>query len=310
MIKSALGSLALLKGDGPQLGLAGLIAPTTCDWIVKFPEPLRAMGLNVGPVMALDLPHGQTRDLGQKKWLKEVYGLNSFLAERSGAKIARQDLLRSINVYRAANRAFSRLIELKRQGRLAQIWFGVLAGSFFGEEAESWVKAIEELLPLLAEARISKAKAAVYLTGSPIFFPNFKVLRLIDEAGLTVVKDDLCSMERLLTGPVHYGDPSMAGLMEALAQRYQQGCQCPTCFDADRRVGNLAFGHKNNLFQGLIHHALKGCHPFSLESLTLERALTLKGLKFLRLETDHSPEDSGPLLTRLEAFRSGLAAFG
>ena len=56
----------------------------------------------------------------------------------------------------------------------------------------------------------------------------------------------------------------------------------------------------------MIFHVLKGCHPYDMESCLLEAPIKAKGLKFLRLETDYTAEDSRNLLTRIEAFQQTL----
>ncbi|MDR0549283.1 MAG: 2-hydroxyacyl-CoA dehydratase family protein, partial [Deltaproteobacteria bacterium] len=306
MIRSTLGSLLSIKGG--RSGVLGLVIPTTCHWVAKFPALLSLADIELGSVLVLESPRGRFGATSQKKWLAEIYRLNSFLAQQTGLKLTSKGLLASISAYREANRVFSRLIELKRNGLLSQIWFSVIAGSFGGDDVESWTRAVSVVLASISPEKVSRIGPIVCLTGSPVFFPNFKIFRLIEEAGLNLVKDDLCSGERALTGPVHYRDPSIAGLIKALAQRYHEGCQCPVFFDNGPRLENIVLAAQKNLFQGLIFHVLKGCHQFDLESLALEKTLKEKGLKVLRLETDGSPEDSGSLLTRLEAFRSVLSS--
>jgi benzoyl-CoA reductase/2-hydroxyglutaryl-CoA dehydratase subunit BcrC/BadD/HgdB len=116
----------------------------------------------------------------------------------------------------------------------------------------------------------------------------------------------MCSGGRLLAGGVNYSDSSEFGLMSALSQRYHQGCLCPTFIDNDRRVNNIPDKSPSNQIEGVVFHVLKGCHPFDLESFTIEEAIKKKGLKYLRLETDYGSEDAQNLLTRLEAFRQTL----
>ena len=159
---------------------------------------------------------------------------------------------------------------------------------------------------MVLEENKTASQGRVFLAGSPIFFPNFKLPDLLEEAGLYVVGDDLCSSERLFPGGVKYKDNSEFGVMSALAQRYHQGCLCPTFADNDRRVNNILGAVGADAFDGVVFHVLKGCHPYDLESFSLEPVLKERGLKFIRLETDYSAEDNQNLLTRLEAFRHNL----
>jgi benzoyl-CoA reductase/2-hydroxyglutaryl-CoA dehydratase subunit BcrC/BadD/HgdB len=141
---------------------------------------------------------------------------------------------------------------------------------------------------------------------TPIVFPNFKIPRLIEEAGLRVAMDDLCSSERVLPGPTHLAEDTKDGVTKALAQRYHLGCLCPTFADDDRRINGIVSPERLKIIRGVVFHLLKGCHPFDLESMVLEKKIKESGLKFIRIETDYTKEDGPTILTRLEAFRATL----
>ncbi|MDR2459633.1 MAG: 2-hydroxyacyl-CoA dehydratase family protein [Deltaproteobacteria bacterium] len=306
MLRSALGTLMLGAKEGLPFKI--FVAPTTCDWVVKLDELLSLCSINSPcPIHRLELPHLKDRPESQERWLEEIYGLTKFLLAEMGIKKLRpQDLRKSMDIYQKAWKLYSRLMDLKREGLISFSWFLVVANSFFYADVEEWT----EKLKILVAAFKTNGKAPrgpkVFVAGSPMFFPNLKMARVIEAAGLVVVMDDLCSSERLFPGAVFYDDYSLHGLIKALAQRYHQGCLCPTFADNDRRVNNIIAPAHKKLYKGVIFHVLKGCHPFDLESLSLEARLKDEGLKFLKLETDYTAEDSQTLLTRLEAFRSAL----
>ena len=303
MLRSVLGAFQM---NGFQ-GSRAWVLPTTCDWMVKLPEMLKLAGAEPGaPLHWLELPHLKDGPEGQELWLGAVYKLKAFLEELAGRRIDRRKISASIGVYHEAWRALSTLAALRRQGSVPAVWFFLIANTFFMDEAQSWTGAVKKLLPDLASSRADGRR--VFLAGSPIFFPNYKLPNLLEEAGLAVAADDMCSSERLLPGGVSYSDSSEFGLMTALAQRYHQGCLCPTFADNDRRVNNILGPARSGDFDGVVFQVLKGCHPFDLESFTIEQPLKEAGLKYLRLETDYTSEDSQNLLTRLEAFRQTLEA--
>lgn len=309
MLRSALGLLLLDSAEGGAeaqgAGYAGWVIPTTCDWVVKFPEMMRACGRPIErPVHMMELPHLKDRPGSQERWLEEVYALRDFLASLGGRKPDRRQLLASMRVYQEAWGAFSELTELKREGRLPALWFSVITNAFFFDSVERWTEHVRAVAAKFKGAE--PAGKGVFLAGSPIFFPNLKILHLLEDAGLNPVADDLCSAERLFPGAVFCDDPSEHGMLKAMAQRYHQGCLCPTFADNDRRVNNIVSPANRGLFGGVVFQVLKGCHPFDLESLSLEQRLKDEGLKYIKLETDYTAEDSQNLLTRLEAYRSTL----
>ncbi|MDR1607132.1 MAG: 2-hydroxyacyl-CoA dehydratase family protein [Deltaproteobacteria bacterium] len=305
MLRSALGELQLdLAGQKGQRFLAW-VAPTTCDWVVKIQDMMEVCGIKEKPPFhRLELPHMKDRDESQERWLEEVYLLKNFLSQLTGQKkIKRQALANSMSLYQKSWHVFSKLIDLKRIGLVPELWFMVISNSFFFDDVEKWTTAVEKALLTF---KTKNESPDIFLAGSPIFFPNLKMLHLLEEAGLNVSMDDLCSSERIFPGAVYFDDVSEHGLLKALAQRYHQGCLCPTFADNDRRINNIIAPAHKDLFKGVVFHVLKGCHPFDLESLTLESRLKDQGLKFIKLETDYTSEDSQTLLTRLEAYRSAL----
>ena len=302
MLKAVSGSIRM---DG---GLSGgnWVIPTTCDWVVKFPELASREGSSFLPrVFWLELPHLKDTPEGQHKWLDEIFRFKKHL-ESIGERISRRSLSESIKVYGRAWRAIAALSQMRRNGLLASVWFMLIAGTFFLDTAENWTLEAGKVIASRPGAYLGGAR--VFLAGSPIFFPNFKLPLLAEEAGLSVVADDLCSSERIIPGAVIFGDESEFGMMAALAERYHQACLCPTFIDNDRRVNNILGQRPEADFDGVVFHVLKGCHPYDIESSGLEAELKSRGLRFIRLETDYASEDDRNLFARLEAFRNTLGA--
>ena len=305
MLRSALGAMQV---SGNQQYLKGWILPTTCDWVVKFPEMLALCGVNQPKNLHwLELPHIKDDERGQKRWLEEIYALKDFLSKLIGIKLKRKNLLNAVNVYQKAHDAFMALIDLRRLGKVPSVWFTIISNAFWLDTPENWTLGLSKTLPAF-EQNTPIPNGRVFLTGSPVFFPNYKILKLADEAGLYIAADDLCSGERIFPGSVTFSDTSEFGLLSALAERYHQGCLCPTFAGNDRRINNILRPAQKPYFNGVIFQALKGCHPYDLESFTLEKGLKKAGLKFVKLETDYTAEDSQNLLTRLEAFGQNLEA--
>jgi benzoyl-CoA reductase/2-hydroxyglutaryl-CoA dehydratase subunit BcrC/BadD/HgdB len=282
------------------------VLPTTCDWVVKFPEMLASAGgdLKSPRVHWMELPHLKDGDSGQAGWLNETFRLKKFL-EDCGGTVSRASLGTSVRIYRDAWRALTRLAMMRQEGRIAAHWFALISGSFFLDSPERWTEAALAVSPARGTPP-DPDRARVFLAGSPVFFPNFKIMDILEDSGISVSADDLCSGERILPGAVTYKDTSEFGIISALAQRYHQGCLCPTFIDNDRRINNILSRRISSGFQGVVFHVLKGCHPYDMESLGLEARLKERGMKFLRLETDYAAEDSQNLRTRTEAFRGTL----
>jgi benzoyl-CoA reductase/2-hydroxyglutaryl-CoA dehydratase subunit BcrC/BadD/HgdB len=306
MLRSALGAL-----DFGKKGVCGLVIPTTCDWVVKFPEMARMVGAALPePIHWMELPRLKDSPRARERWFSEMVALGKTLVQWSGRKLNRQVLLKSLETFKEARQSFSRLVDLRRAGQVPAPWFFLMAGAFFLDRIENWTTAVERAITAFNQvapaAPAPTAPGRIFLAGSPIYFPNFKLSHLLEEAGLAVTADDLCSSERLFPASLALDDPSETGLLRALAESYHQGCLCPTFGDNERRVNNIWGASQGSGLKGVVFHVLKGCHPYDLESLALEGPLKAAGLRFLRVETDYGVEDSRNILTRLEAFRQTL----
>ncbi|MCP4119959.1 MAG: 2-hydroxyacyl-CoA dehydratase [Desulfobacteraceae bacterium] len=301
MIKSCTGMLKLKQSSGNLLDTC--IVPTTCDWIVKFPEMNAGM---IKEIHFMELPRIKENERSQERWLEEMYGFKAYLEKHLDRKLKRKDLHASMQKHMKAWRLFNELIELKRKNLVSGFWSMVIANTFLFDDIDTWTRHVEILVGKYSGMEAVSAECKVLVAGSPIVFPNLKIISLIEEAGMTVAADDLCSGERIFPGAVCYDDPSLHGLLKALSQRYHKACICPVFADNEYRVNKLVNILQAHDIKGIVFHVLKGCHPYEIEGFTIEKKLKELGYKFIKIETDYVQEDKQNILTRLEAFKETL----
>jgi benzoyl-CoA reductase/2-hydroxyglutaryl-CoA dehydratase subunit BcrC/BadD/HgdB len=307
----AMKSLLLELEAVPSLKSIPWVIPTTCFWVRKFFDQAKFLGRASGSVHYLETPKVKTSALAQNNWLLQIYALADHLKTISKVSLTRNRLLAAIKVFQRARRGIFELLELKKVGKVPLSWFLAITGSFFLDRTENWILAVEKAKNVFAKGRGDIKGAAfpgIFLSGSPIHFPNFKLVHLLEEVGLTVLVDDLCSGERVIPRHLAIGDPSLAGILKALAETYFLGCQCPIFAGSERRLNSIYQAYRSVNLKGVIFHVLKGCHCFDQDSCLLVNRLGKAGFKLLRLETDYSPADAPNLLTRLEAFRSLISS--
>lgn len=299
VIKSYLGSFYLDKSLEKLCDL--IIIPTTCDWNTKLPEMVQDMANNIH---IMELPHLKRSEKTQKRWLEEVYELKRILEDSAGKRLNRRMLLASIERYIEAWMVLGQLIQLRRKKAISGTWSIVLANAFMLDDVELWTEKVKEVLKNYN--RPKDKNPDVFLAGSPLFFPYLKISELIEQAGMDIIADELCTSERILTGAPVYDEPSEYGLIKALAERYQLSCSCPTFVNNDRRIKNILHTMRSHNIKGVIYHLLKGCHPYDIESFQFEKIVKENGFHFIKIETDYSREDRQNILIRLEAFRQML----
>ena len=296
MIKS-LSGLLRLEASAPDW-----VIPTTCDWVTKFSE---LTGLcDTANIHFMELPRLRENERSSKRWLNEIKIFKTWLENRTGRRITPKTLLHSVRLYARAFALYSRLIDLRRRQVIPALHFALIINAMPYQDINAWMTAVAAYILDLREPE--QRSVPVFLTGSPIAFPNYKMLFLIENAGMAVVADDLCTMERTFPGPAVYRDKSEYGLLNALAQRHHKACTCPTFADNQRRLNSLTGILKQHGINGVIFHVLKGCHPYDMESGILENQLKEKGIRFLKIETDYVEEDRENIVTRLEAFKRTL----
>ncbi|MDR1295842.1 MAG: 2-hydroxyacyl-CoA dehydratase family protein [Deltaproteobacteria bacterium] len=322
LLKSLMGEMAA------DPGTAGIpwILPTTCDWTAGLPSLKDVYFPGSGDVRVVDLPRSKENPVSTEGWFLEMAGLWKYLKTLADRKPSRGGLLAAVGTVERARAAFGETVRLRREGRVPAVWFLLAARTFFFDRAENWTRAVEGANKHFA-ALEPKLKNGVFLTGSPVVYPNFKLLHLLEEAGFSVLGDDLCSGERLLFRHVALKDKSVEGVLRALAQTCHDGCLCPVFVENKRRLGPVVEavrecavgggktarppgGDKTagSAVRGVVFHLLKGCHPYEIDSVVLERETRRLGLRFIRLETDYAAEDRLTISNRLEALRPTLDA--
>ena len=296
IIRSCLSSFLLDDSIESQAELA--IIAGTCDWMVRLPELLEGQGKNIH---IMELPHIKESERGRKRWIEEIYQLKDFLERQSGQKMSRQNLRISIQKYAAARLALRNLLEARERKEISALWCLVMTNAFLMGDVEGWTKSVNEVLRMQS-GKLCSPGASVFLAGSPVMFPNLKIPQLLEDAGIHVAADELCTSERILAGVPLSEDNSEFALLRALAEQSHLGCSCPTYTDNKRRLNNIMAIMRDRNISGLVLHILKGCHPYDICSFQMEQTLRENGFHFLRIETDQSREDSKSLLLRLEAF--------
>jgi len=301
IIKSTMGILN--SDDHYRNVFKTIIIPTTCDWVVKFAELAE---YNIPELHFMELPHIKENEKGEQRWLLELLELKRFLGKIMGIRLKRKDLLNSVNRYLAAWKYFNKLIELRRDNNISALLFTIIVNAFPFMEIENWTDTLKAVIKKYEMYKEKIKHRAIFLAGAPIVFPNLKMLDLIEEAGMNVTADDICSSERIFPGGACYDDTSEHGLMKALSDRYHKACICPTYADNTRRVNGIFNTLEENGINGVVYHVLKGCHPYDIESISVEKKIKDRGYRFIKIETDYVDEDRQNILTRLEAFNNTL----
>ena len=304
-VKSTLGGR--LAGADLYMLLADIVvAPASCDGKLKLGEILE----DYLPVIMMNLPRVKTGDTTAKLWVEEVLYMMRELSRLTGVEVTTANLKEAISTYNKAHMALARMDRLRRQER-SPIWGRdalLVAQMALVDDIERWTQKTEALCDEL-EQRAAKREfvgsgdeARVMLAGSPIIWPNWKVPNIIEESEGVIVLDELCTGDRVLGDPVVTDEGTLRDMVRAVAERYFFPCTCPCFSPNDERESRMLNLVEENNIEGVIYHALRGCHLGLLESTRLELALRRAGIPLLKVESEYDEGDVEQIRTRVEAF--------
>ena len=224
-------------------------------------------------------------------------------------KIKPSDLKSSIAMYQKAYSAWRELIALRKKGDVICGRDAMMVAQMsYYDDISRWtqnVNALVEELKKMHEKGESVAAAGaprLMLAGSPIIWPNWKILDIIEESGGLVVADELCSATRALSNPVVVDESTFSGMIQAVSERYLYPCTCP-CFSPNlERDDNLINRIKEFKVDGVIFHVLKGCHLNALDATRIKRILEEAGIPLFVIESEYVMGDVQQIKLRLQAF--------
>lgn len=135
-------------------------------------------------------------------------------------------------------------------------------------------------------------KSNILLIGSPVYFPNYKIPLLIEDAGLNIAAHcDCCTMKDYLD--IHNVYTEKKIYFDDCSSAYVKDC---TMFE------KVKFIARENKINGVIYHIIKGQIEYDFEMERYEQYFSEMNIPVFRLETDYNYNDIEQLRIRIEAF--------
>jgi len=288
-----------------------MIAPAPCDAKLKLSDEFA----EVKAIVPMNIPRIKSGESIRRQWIQEIMTVRNRMEMLTGTKIDRKRLKESILKYQRAHKAWRRLLDIRKRGNV--LWgrhFLLVAWLAYVDDIERWTENVnklsDELEPLVnAKRNVANGDAPrVMLAGSPLMWPNWKLPDIVEEVGATIVSDELCSGTRVLYDPVVVDEWTERAMLEAIADRYLFPSTCP-CFTPNvEREENIINEVKNGGVEGVIFHAMQGCHLHTLDATRLTNLLKGMGIPALTIRSELSDGDIGQIRIRVEAFLEMIQA--
>ena len=281
--------------------LDGGLFPHTCDSIQRLSDIWR---LNVAHGFHLDLVLPVKLDTPSARgYLVDVLGkFREELGAKLGTTITDDDLRSAIALYNRIRGALTRIYTITgdRPGILKGNDLYILARAAMIMDRTRLAPLLEGVVSELERAPREAAETQqkrIILSGGVCNHPD--VYTVIEEAGGTVVGDDLCTGSRSFCGLIDEKAEPVAAIAERLLERVV----CPAKHRGlTVRADHLVRLAREKRAQGVVFFLLKFCDPHAFDYPYLKEALDRDGIASIVVEVEDRLPADGQLRTRFEAF--------
>jgi len=256
--------------------------------------------LNTKFIHFLDIPMGNL-SLGSKYLENEFLKLKIALEKHTSSPINEEDIKLAIDMYDKSRSIYNQLNSLRMEdppmitaGRLMQI-----TSEFFKVEPEIWNKNAQLLIEDLKSGNTEveqKNNPRILLSGSPLHEIEF--IKFIEEIGLNVVYEDLCTGSKFFDLKVNTSN----NLISSLGEAYLTRTPCARMMQIKERANQIIKNSKKFNIDGIIHHSLKFCDTYLYDVPALKEIMVSEGIPILFVESDGGLGDLNQIRTRIEAF--------
>ncbi len=261
-------------------------------------------------VFRFGVPH-QKDEHAFEYYLAGLHSLKNKLEEFTGNKIENGRLIEAIDLCNRMRELLKEISLLRRSKRppITGYEFVKLNHASFVADKAVFIDALESIHQELRERPQSGTEGPrILLTGSTLAMGDYKVLEMTEEAGASIV------IEELAEGIRHYWENVQVNgdLTEALADRYFRRREPPAWFRPSReRLDYLIELAKDFNVDGIIWYQLMYRSSYDIQSFYFEKIVKKElDIPMLKIESDYDVSERGPLRTRIETFVEIIKARG
>lgn len=277
---------------------------TTCDAKKKTWELLD----QYVPTHVMEIPQ-MKREKDKVLWKDEVKDFKVAVDKISGVETQFDDIATAIVTINNKRRALQRLNNLRHHNPapISGKDMLLIEQIAFYDDPIRFVGKVNELCDEL-ETRIAKgicvapsSTPRIMVSGTPMALPNWKLHNIIETSDAVVVNEESCIGTRYYKDLIDETSTTVDGQLDRLTDRYMKiDCSCFT--PNDERITQVLKEYEKSGAQGIIDYSLQFCHTYNIEAVKLREACDKRGIPFMAIESDYSPDDVGQLQTRVEAF--------
>lgn len=294
----------LTSKDDPLYGMLDLLAVAITDTHCRSICDTAAVFTDID-LFQFGVPR-KKEELGLEYYLHGLNRLKERLEVLTGRKITDEKLGEAIALCNRERELFRKL-SLMRKADVGAIGFQDYLTLHHASYIADKKVMVETLETVIAEMETAKGPAPgprLLLTASTLAYGDSKVPRLVEEAGGSIVIEDVAECVR----PYWHDVSPQGNLMENIADTYFMKRVPPAWFRPGReRLDFLCDLAKEYRVQGVIWYHLMYREGYKTESYYFPDILKrTAGLNMLLLESDYGTMESGPMETKIESFMRTL----
>jgi benzoyl-CoA reductase subunit C len=279
--------------------LDGVVGGSTCDGARRLFDLWRYY-LKPPFFQVLTVPRKTTPE-AHELYLRQVEDFNKHLEEFMGLNITDSALLEAVKTMNESRSLLKELYTLRAlpepliSGEETQ---EVLNASFRMHK-EQFNSVLRELLADLKKNALGyKPKARLMLIGSVL--TNQEFIKSIEELGVIVTTDELCTSTRYWSDPVVLEGAKSP--LAAIARRYLSNFPCARMYPSTERFDRIVKLARESKVDGIISETIRYCVPYAHDIPLLSDRLKKENLPLLTLDVEYGTSGSGQVRTRVQAF--------
>jgi benzoyl-CoA reductase subunit C len=286
-----------LKGEYSFLD--GVVGGSTCDGVRRLFDLWRHY-LKPDFFQVLTIPR-KSGERAHQLYYSQIQDFKTHLEEFTGVKITDEALVQAAELMNESRALLRELYELRKLDEpliSGQETLEVQLG-IFRMPKESFNRELKKLIAeLKGSGRGRKARARLMLIGSVMTNPEF--IKSIEELGVMVVTDELCTSTRYWYDPVVL-DPTRPPL-EAISRRYLDNFPCARMYPSTDRFNRILKLAREAKVDGIISQTIRYCVPYAHDIPLLAERLKKEDIPLLSLDVEYGTSGSGQIRTRVQAF--------
>ena len=279
--------------------LDGVVGGSTCDGARRLFDLWRYY-LKPPFFQVLTVPR-KTTEQAHELYLSQIEDFKKHLEEFMGLSITDAALLQAVKVMNESRSLLKELYSLRAlpepliSGQETQ---EVLNASFRMPK-EQFNSVLKELLTDLKQNALGyKPKARLMLIGSVL--TNAEFIKSIEELGVIVTTDELCTSTRYWSDPVVLEGANSP--LAAIAHRYLSNFPCARMYPSTERFDRIVKLAREAKVDGIISETIRYCVPYAHDIPLLSDRLKAENLPLLTLDVEYGTSGSGQIRTRVQAF--------